>query len=156
MAATISLTGGKELARGLSRLSERVSKRVLTEALTDAAEPMRQSMARLAPREPGAPDLADHMVITKVTKVGSTEGGRAERVTSSEAAVAVGPAREFFYGLFQEYGTARGGKFTPFARPAFDQESQTALTRLVASLWRALIGRGLVGSRGQSTGEGLL
>jgi HK97 gp10 family phage protein len=155
--ATMKITGGKELARGFQQLSAAVGARVLRQGLTAAAEPMRVAMGRFAPREPGAPDLADHMVVSRITKIGSTDGGPAEKKNATEEAVAVGPAKDFFYGLFQEYGTARGGKFTPFARPAFDTTAAQSLQILIAVLWQALVKREVIGSRGTPTaGGGLL
>lgn len=133
---TMKFEGGAELAKALEGLSARVSKRMLREALEDAAEPMRRSMAAMAPREPGAPDLADHIVIStaRVKKVAGDE--------SQSAAVAVGPAREFYYGLFQEFGTSFHGA-QPFVRPAFDGAVSRTISEMARALWTALAARGI-------------
>lgn len=128
---TMQFEGGKELADALGQLSPRVSRKVQKEALMDAAEPMRRRMEQLAPRAPGKPDLADHMVI-------SSERG----VDAQEVVVAVGPSKSFFYGSFQELGTAHHPAH-PFARPAFDQKAESALKLFADAVWLALTGRGV-------------
>src|SRR5688500_7814828 len=110
------IEGGAELAAKLRAMPERVSRRVQREALTIAAEPIREHAASIAPRRPGAPDLAEHIVISNAR---SQEGG---------VAIAVGPSTEQrsdqdrrydVQGVFVEYGT----NDTPaqaFLRPALD------------------------------------
>lgn len=82
--------GGAELAKAFEGLTARVSKRMLRESLEDAAEPMRRAMSSMAPREPGAPDLADNIVIS-TARTKAVEGAQS-------AAVAIGPAKAFYYG----------------------------------------------------------
>lgn len=142
MISAMTFEGGAELAANLNRLSKAVKGRVLREATLEALEPMRRAMATSAPREPGAPDLADHMVISRINKIGTPEGGRWEARTESQVAMAVGPAKEYFYGLFQEYGTVFHGA-QPFARPAFDGNHTRALDILLAAFWRELAARGM-------------
>lgn len=121
--------GGAELADALRGLSTRISKQMLREVLTEAAEPMAERASRLAPRRPGEPDMADHIaVMTSRSETG--------------AAVAFGPTKEFFYGLFQEYGTVHN-KPHPFLRPSFDEGASKALDTIGAALWRELAGRGI-------------
>lgn len=128
---SLTMHGGKDLAKALDALSAKVSKRLLIEALTEAAEPMRQSMARHAPVDPGKPDLRDTMTINR---------SRGEDVR--EAAVAVGPSKAGWYGSFQEFGTKHHGA-QPFVRPAFDETAQQCLNVLGEVLWRELAGRGV-------------
>jgi HK97 gp10 family phage protein len=128
---TVRFEGGSELAKTLATLSQRVSKKIQREALVDAAEPMRARMARLAPFEPGKPDLRDAMVISN-----------ARGTDVQETAVAVGPSKAGFYGSFLELGT----KFLaarPFARPAFDELAPTSLGIIGAAMWTALAARGI-------------
>ena len=134
--------GGRELAETLLSLPPALSYRVLIEGLKDAAEPMRARMAQLAPREPGAPDLADNMGISVASRIGSTAGGRWVSREEGQAAVAVGPTKGFFYGLFQEYGTSRH-RAQPFARPAFDSEAPTALGIMGRVYWTILASKGV-------------
>lgn len=126
--------GGAELAKAFEQLTARVSKRTLRESLEEAAEPMRRNMSSLAPRAPGAPDLADNIVIA-TARTKSVEGNQS-------AAVAVGPAKEFFYGFFQEFGTVHHPA-QPFMRPAFDGGVSKVLSGLARSLWTALASRGI-------------
>lgn len=145
------IEGGMELVAAIRQLPSRVGKRMLTEALKDAAEPMRERMGELAPRAPGAPDLADNIVISTTTRVANTVDGFSERTDDQVAAVAVGPAKGFFYGFFQEFGTIWHGA-QPFARPAFDSESPQVLVVLARALWAALAGKGISRSRSVSGG----
>lgn len=134
--------GGAELARTLESLPAALSYRVLIEGLKEAAEPMRQRMAELAPREPGAPDLAENMGISVADRIGSTEGGRWQAREKEQAVVAVGPTKNFFYGLFQEYGTSRHGA-QPFMRPAFDTTAPIALGIMGRVFWTILASKGV-------------
>jgi HK97 gp10 family phage protein len=135
--------GGKELAAALRGLKAGVSKRIQREVLTDVAEPMRNAMSRNAPREPGAPDLADNIRISN--------GRKLDVVTDTEVAVRVGPTKAFFYGHIQEYGTVQHGP-QPFMRPAFDAEAPKALTQIARRLWTELAARGVSRSTSVSTG----
>lgn len=135
----VRLEGGQALAENLRSLSKRVRRNVLIEALTDAAEPMRRRMATLAPREPGAPDMADHIAVQPLTAAQLRAAG--EAADEFKAGVAVGPEKPFYYGFYQEFGTVRHGA-QPFARPAFDSEGGGALGKLAASLWTELAARG--------------
>lgn len=128
--------GGAELAKTLEGLSARVSKRMLRESLEEAGEPMRKRMSQMAPREPGAPDLADNIVIS-TARVKQPKGSEAQA-----AAVAVGPERRFFYGFFQEFGTVHHGA-QPFVRPAFDGGVSKVISDMARALWTALAARGI-------------
>jgi len=133
----INLTGCAELARALNAVALTVRRRALYGALKAAAGPMRDRMAQLAPRRPPQPDLADNIVISVARKVGSVAGGRWEAVDEFQAAVAVGPEKRFFYGLFLEYGTVRMSA-QPFMRPAFDSTGGDALKILKDELWQLM------------------
>jgi HK97 gp10 family phage protein len=130
---------------------------MLRDALKVAAEPIRARAAAIAPRAPGLPDLADHIVI------GTVRG--------PDAAVAIGPEPAFFYGSFLEWGhrisegrgdqlnpfRQAGGGFVapePFMRPAFDGESQESVAIMSAELWRALAAKGR-STRSSGGGGGL-
>lgn len=133
----MQIHGGKELAARLRALPEAFTRAVVIGALTESAELMRARMAQLAPREPGAPDLADNIGISVANRLGDVGGGRWEARHDEEHAVAVGPTKDFFYGLFQEYGTIHHAA-QPFMRPAFDSEAPKALTALTQELWKPL------------------
>jgi HK97 gp10 family phage protein len=146
MSATIRFTGGAELARNLDALSTRLSRQIQRQALKEAGEPIRQMMAQRAPIEPGAPDLAANIVISTA---------RPKGWGSTVVAIAIGPAKDFFYGFFQEYGTVHH-RAQPFVRPAYDQQvvSGRTLNQIKEFLWRALISRGFAGTRGSGGGVG--
>lgn len=127
----VKFEGGKELAAALATLTPRVSARLQREGLESAAEPIRKAMAAKAPRRPPHPDMADHIITQRV------RGKDAQ-----EVAVAVGPAKRFFYASFQEFGTVKHGA-QPFARPAFDENWQKSLGILSAAIWVELAGRGV-------------
>ncbi len=140
----IRIEGGAKLAATLQSLPARVSKSIVRQALLEAAEPMRANASAMAPRAPGAPDIADHIVAAPVD-------GRSARGT---AAVAYGPERGFHYGFFLEYGTSRQSA-QPFMRPSFDTGVRPAMDRLTRSIWAALVGRGFGSSRSAASGGGL-
>lgn len=144
MKMTMRFEGGRELAAALAALPARVSKRVVKEALVEAAEPMRASAAQMAPREPGAPDIADNIVIS------AGRGGKDEFGDDRATSVAVGPSKGFFYGYYQEYGTRHHGA-QPFMRPAFESTTGTSLAILSKALWRELAAKG-IGRSGTASG----
>lgn len=135
MKMTWRFEGGAELASVLNGLPKRLSRRVMRNALETAGEPIRRDMSQLAPREPGAPDLAEHIVIGQARADGLINDDQA-------VAVAIGPEREFFYGFFQEEGTAFHGA-QPFARPAFDRGTDAALMAIARALWTELAAVGV-------------
>lgn len=124
--------GGEELARTFDQLSVGVTKRVWQGALYEGGEPIRKRGASNAPHAPGAPDIRANIVMSTV---------RASRYDAA-AALAIGPARGFAYGLPNEIGTFRQPA-RPFMRPAFDSEAPKALPIIGQALWRELAARGI-------------
>jgi len=160
----LRVSGAAQLAATLRELPESVRRRTLLKVLRVAAEPMRARAAQLAPRSTrrlsgtGGDDehLADHIGISVATRIGSVAGGQWQAVDEFQAAVAVGPTRGFFYGLFQEYGTTHHGA-RPFMRPAFDGQGDTSLDLIRRGLWAEIDRRVRASSsRGTSTGGGTL
>lgn len=146
---SVKFSGAKELAAALRALPAELSRQMMLDALEEAAEPTRARAAQLAPREPGAPDLADNIGISVANRIGDVGGGRWEARHDEEHAVAVGPTKNFFYGIFQEYGTSRH-RAQPFMRPAFDSEAPRALTILAQRLWQAIRGSRSVSGGGRN------
>lgn len=126
MRASLAFTGGKELAATLDKLAAAPTKRVTTEALKTGAEPIRSASARVAPRRSPQPDIADNIVI-------STMRAREDET----AAVAVGPAEGFAYGLPLEIGSA-DAQAQPYMRPGFDANVGKALTAISGAFWTIL------------------
>jgi HK97 gp10 family phage protein len=146
MKVSFRVDGGRALADALRTLPARVSRSFQREALTEVAEPMRAQMASMAPRAPGEPDMADHMIISRTLARDET--------SDTEVGVRVGPDgkwKRFFYAFFQEWGTARHAP-RPFMRPAFDTHVRQIPAKLAAIVWRALAGRGV--SRPTQMGTG--
>jgi len=134
----LTVSGGEVLAANLRRLGDAVRRRALLGVLRAAAEPIRGRAAELAPLDPATPiDLKESMVISAATKIGSVAGGAWDAADPFQAAVAVGPARNIFYGIYQEYGTVRHSA-QPFLRPAFDYGTDRSLAILRDGLWRLL------------------
>ncbi len=138
---SVRFEGGAELAKALSALSTRVSKSVLREALMSTAAPQIQRLAAsMAPRDAGAPDYADHIVVSP---------GRAK---GNSASVVVGPSTEprsdqpdrryDQQGVFLEFGT-EDTAMQAHLRPAFDQEAVKTLGPIGQAIWRELAGRGI-------------
>jgi HK97 gp10 family phage protein len=144
LSISVRFEGGAELAKTLDELSLRVQKGVMRAALEEGAEPIRLRASQMAPHAPGLPDLRANIGISSAR---STEDG-------DIATVKVGPVKGFAYGLPQEIGTSFHAA-QPFMRPAFG-EAPRALGIIGASLWRALISRGLGSTRTSGGGGGLL
>ena len=127
------IEGLAELARTLNSLPQRTSRRVQQEALLDAGEPMRAGISSRAPREPGAPDLADNINLAPLRKQAGSE----------DVSVGIGPSsRFFFYDTMQEFGTSRHGA-QPFYRPAFDAEAERVIKTVADRMWTALASKGI-------------
>lgn len=146
MAASMKITGGVQLARNLDELSKRLSRQIQRQALVEAGDPIRLAMAQLAPREPGAPDLADNMIISTVRPKG----------WGNAVVIAIGAAKEFFYARFQEFGTAQH-RSQQFARPSYDRHvgGGSTLKIITSALSRVLIQRGFGSTRSSGGGTGL-
>ena len=154
MKATLRIEGGEQLAATLRELSTRAAKHVLRDSLREAgAEPMRQRISALAPRDAGAPDLADHITVST---------SRAD--TGPSAALLVGPStavrtdrterRYDIQGNYLEYGTVHMA-MRAFVRPAFDGLAARLVAPIGAAIWRRLIARGFGSGRGSGGGVGL-
>jgi HK97 gp10 family phage protein len=134
----LGVTGGAELAAQLRTLSAAVRKQALIRVLKVAAVPIQGRAAELAPLDPaGNVHLKEWMQVSVATTIGTMAGGRWDPADEYQAAVAVGPARKVFYGLYLEYGTVKMGA-KPFLRPAFDYGTDRALTLIREGLWQLL------------------
>lgn len=125
---TVKFEGGAQLAANLAALPTSVSKQVQRAVLVEAAEPMVAVMRRLAPRAPGAPDIADNI------EIGNPSQRKDEFGDDKAMTVSVGPIKGFFYGYYQEWGTVYHGA-QPFMRPAFDQNKDRSLWIIRTRTW---------------------
>jgi HK97 gp10 family phage protein len=149
----LRVDGGEELARTLRAMPDRMSARIVGAALKKAAAPIRDATAAHMARSQqphargtdpndgarGESHAADHVGITL---------GR------SGHSVAIGPAKDWWYWLMQEYGTVHVPA-QPALRPAFDTQGVRALGILGQELWKALsVTSGAPSSTTRSDGGG--
>lgn len=143
MAFSVRIEGGERLAQTLRDMPKRASRKAQRDALAGGAELIRVRVQSAAPREPGAPDLAENIRIQDDVRRGD-----------GLVSVGVGISRGFFYDWFNEFGTIRQ-QARPFWRPSFDSEGPRAVKSIVADLWAAVIGAGFGSGRGSGGGVGL-
>lgn len=151
MAGWKLIQSGDDLAKRLRALPTALTKSIVVEALRAGAAPMRDRIADLAPRGAIAPHLADNIGISLVKgeeAVFSVSQGA--WAANEEYAVAVGPTKDYFYGLFLEFGWINHPAAMPFMRPGFDGTVTQSLEIISRLLWAA------VSERGASTGGGTL
>lgn len=116
----------------------------MTTLLKAAAEPMRSAMEAHAPVAPGAPDIKANIVISPATKVPDEPGSPSRAREDSETAVAVGPSKDFPYGVPLEFGHVTVGasphfvEARPFARPGFDTTQSQTLRLIQDGIWNLL------------------
>lgn len=145
------ITSGDDLAKRLRALPSALTKQLVVEALRAGAAPMRDRIADLAPRGAVAPHLADNIGISVVKgdeAVFSVSQGT--WAANEQYAVAVGPTKDYFYGLFLEFGWVNHPTAMPFMRPGFDGTVTQSLEIISRLLWAA------VSARSSSTGGGTL
>jgi len=135
----LELQGAEELRAALLTLSKAVRRRALYDVLRPAADPIKWRMAELAPRQAGigGGGLADNIDVSPATRIGSVAGGKWAAADEFQAAVAIGPTKDFYYAIFQEYGTVHHGAH-PFGRPSFDTEKDESLEIIGKGLWALL------------------
>lgn len=132
----MSVIGTDEIIRRLHAMSQKGSRRVLAGALRQGAEQVRDAAESRAKRAAGAPDLADHIVVS---------GGRASG--DHEAVILVGPSKEersdqpgktfAEQGRFLETGTS-DTPAQPFLRPALDEVGESVGAAILEELWRQI------------------
>lgn len=147
--ATFELQGLKELDASLAELGKTTARNVMLRSLKRSAEPIRDRMEALAPRDTG--DLAGSIEISakstsragrkafaEAMKSGLSKGdaGAAARAANKSAKgkatfsqVFVGPTSDIRQSWFNEFGT-ENMQAQPFARPAFDAGAPESLSRL--------------------------
>lgn len=133
---SMKVEGGAEFAKAIRELSPSRERGLLNKMLLKAAEPIRSRAEELAPVEAGKPDLRDNILAKAVSdkEIADPEAMGKRLREDTESVVAVGPAKDSFYGFFQEYGTAKHGA-QPFMRPAFDEKGPQALTIFQQDIW---------------------
>lgn len=145
----MTFEGGDEIAAALATRSARVSRKIQIEALSEAGAPMQKHVRRIAPRAPGAPDVADNINMAPVRKRADAPG---------DISVGIGVPRKFYYDWFLEFGTV-DMRAQPMWRPSFDGNVQAALKTVRDAFWRELAARGIgrsVTTPSRPTGPGRL
>lgn len=123
MRVKVKIRGLKQLRQNLDRVADSVAGAALEDAVKAAAEVIRSDASRRAPHRTGR--LRIHVVIGDPQREG--DGVK----------VKVGPDKEGFYGMFQEFGT-RHHPPQPFLRPAFDNRREAAVNAAKTRIERAL------------------
>ena len=138
--ATFKLSGARELDRVLQKLPREIGEKVLLSSLRVGAKEIKEAAKARAPvRSGGGAKTVKTAVgggIRVVRQPGFLKNSiRIARLRGSEssAAVSIGPRREAFYGMFQEFGT-RFQPARPWLRPALD----AAAGRAIAAFGKAL------------------
>lgn len=150
--------GLKELDATLKQLPKAVARNALRRVLIKRAQPMVDTMRRLAPDDPatGSNDLktsiyasfrvknkVGHEEYSSVLRKGGSKGEAvaalrdARRTAAGQGSFAeiyVGPDAEHFYGRFQEFGT-RNNRPQPFMRPAWDEHQGSILEGMKDDMW---------------------
>jgi HK97 gp10 family phage protein len=127
-----SFTGQDDLIARMGALSVELRRSALVEAVQAGAEPIRARIAELAPAGPDAPHIKDNIGISLVRKVDGVAVG------DGSAAVAIGPTKGYFYGIFHEFGWKFHPSAKPFTRSGFEQTKDQALTIVGRELWAAV------------------
>ena len=105
-----TITGARELEKVLKRLPGKIGQKVLLSSLRPGATLIKKEAKIRAPVKSGT--LRDEIVVRK------EKGG--------VVALRVGPTRDAFWGMFQEFGTIKQPA-RPWLRPAFDATKGKAL-----------------------------
>lgn len=126
---TVKVEGLRELDRALGQLPKSTAKAVLRKVLRESAEPLAQTMRRLAPRD----EMHLYESIDISTKLSRRQRGLHKKETSPAfAEMFVGTNNPA--GVQQEFGNERHPA-QPFARPAWDSEKMNVLDGIGVRLW---------------------
>lgn len=122
------LKGFKDLYKAIEHLPEVVKKVELEPLLVRALEPMAEYARVFAPDDPltGPPwDLKSAIAVSTRQRSGAAKSDRA--LGQYDARAYMGPTKYGYpQAMMQEFGT-RHMAATPYMRPAFDSEKETAL-----------------------------
>lgn len=127
-----TFTGQEDLIARFGALSVELRRSSLVEAVKAGAEPIRARVQELAPAGADAPHIKDNIGVSLVNTV---EG---VRVSEGAAAVAIGPTKGYFYGIFHEFGWTFHPSARPFVRSGFEQGKEQALAIVGRELWAAV------------------
>ena len=123
---TIQIQGTRKLRKQLERLDQTMRKPLLERMVKVGGELVREVAAQKAPVGETA-TLTDNIIVEVLDS------------SAHHATAGIGPHKNAFYGIFQEYGTAKHGA-QPFMRPAWD-EKRLESVRVMAQLGRRAVER---------------
>lgn len=107
MKARVKVTGGKELARNLSRLKAATRLEELERIGLKAAEPIRAMAARLAPNDPNTPKSLGETIVASTDRKAGRALTTTPRPKPTTAQVWVGPTKEGYpEAMMGEFGAA--------------------------------------------------
>lgn len=139
----VKFTGGPALAAALRAMPEAASQTIVLGALHEAGDVLAEVMGSYMERGEAEPHAADNVVVNTVNTI--TDGITERPVLPDEYAVAVGPAKDFFYWFFREYGTVYQSA-TPAMRPAWDSTVERCLRILVETLAASIAAKAAAGA----------
>jgi HK97 gp10 family phage protein len=118
----MKLHGARQMDKVLAGLPRKIRGRVLSNAVMGAAGVIQRAAKQTAPVAGGT--LKAEIV-------------RRRRRGGNGVTVQVGPTRDAFWGMFQEFGTKHHAP-RPWLRPAFEENKAEALDKMGKSLGRAI------------------
>jgi len=132
MALSWTFTGGRELQAALLELPKASLRRAtMLAALKKAGDPIASRAWELSPRGFPSRGLADSIKVRVIPM----------RLQSDpfDVAVAIGPDKKHFYGIFLEFRTSRQNlEPRPFLTPAWDQNRTQTPARIGRELWASI------------------
>lgn len=124
-AVRVEISGLDRLELALRDEMKNVAKKVLRQAGKRAGAIWVEAI------EENAPVLTGHL------EANIAMSSRAESGEDGSMTIAVGPTKDAFYGIFDEFGTSKQAA-KPFMRPAFEAHQDDVLAVFVDELWNAL------------------
>ena len=115
----VAISGQKEVDWALDVLSKSMPRPFLKGVMLGAAKPLVKSMKRNVRKDTGE--------LKKGVKA------RVKKRLRKIVVVKVGPSKDQFWGMFQEFGTAHHGAH-PWMRPAWEENADQMLQYIVAAL----------------------
>jgi HK97 gp10 family phage protein len=117
---TAKVSGVEELQVALDKKAKQAVRTYIRRAAKDAADIWVKAIEENAPRDTGF--LAEHIAV--ITRF---------RDSNTRLEMQVGPVKEAFYALFQEFGT-KFQEAQPFMRPAYEEHKEEVLAAFAEAM----------------------
>ncbi|SRR6266481_3203201 len=121
----VHIEGLEELEQKLQQLAPDIAKRAVRKSVRAGIEVFQEAISENAPRHTG------HLAESINIKLSVTGGDRDD--TTGGIIGITGPSKDAFYGVFQEYGTAREPA-QPFVAPAYEENKDKVVEVFVETL----------------------